>query len=1006
MQAHPGFGTPRFIGREAELDRLRAMLEAARARRGGVALLVGEPGIGKTRLAEELAVYAWLRDVQVQWGRCYEGEGAPAFWPWVQIIRAVVQGREPAALLAELGPGAADIAALVPAVRARLPDLPPPPAVEPDQARFRLFDSITAFLTSAAARQPLVLILDDLHWADAPSLLLLPFLARELRAARLLVVGTCREGAAGGQRALARILADLAREPVVARFPLRGLGEPEVARFIEAVAGRPPPAPLVAAVYQQTEGNPFFVTELVRLLGAEGRLAPVPGAAGPLAIPPTVRAAIGRRLDRLSAACRGVLAVAAVIGREFSLAVLAPAWAGEAGAAPDDRAPLLAALDEALAAHLVAEAPAGVGRYRFAHALIRETLYEELGSRDRARLHRRVGRALEALYGADVEPHLAELAAHFGHAALDGDAEPAIAYAARAGERAGRLLAYEEAARHYRMALAALELGPPADERRRAALLLALGEAQARAGDFEAARASFQRAGAIARRLLAGGPSPAAALLARAALGYGGPRGTLGVVDAALIGWLEEALAALGEADDALRARLLGRLAVEHYHASRRERRLALSHEAVATARRAGDPAALAAALTARHDALWEPEAIQERLAVATELVRLAERVEDKELALRGHEARLLDLLELGEVAATDRALVAHARLADELRQPAGRWRAAVFRAMRALLDGRFAEGERLAEAALALGQRAVGASAAQVHLVQLFWVRREAGRLAELEPAVVAMAERYRATGWLAALAWLYADLGRPDEARRALDEAAAGGLAGPPAVGYWLNYAALLADVCAALGDADRAARLYPLLAPYAGRLVLSITAAACRGAVDRYLGRLAGTLGRREAATRHFEAALALNAAVGARPWLAHTQHDYARLLLAGGRPGDRGRARALLAEAVATAEACGMTRLAEQAAPSGPLLPGRRGAAPAETPAPAGLTAREVEVLGLLAGGHSNKEIAAALAVSVATVERHLVNIYSKIDARGRVDAAAFALRHALAPPSDR
>ena len=344
----------------------------------------------------------------------------------------------------------------------------------------------------------------------------------------------------------------------------------------------------------------------------------------------------------------------------------------------------------------------------FAHALIRETLYEAVSGQDRARLHRRVARTLEGLYGADVEPHLAELAAHFGHAAVDGDAEPAIVYATRAGERAGRMLAYEEAARHYGMALAALELGPPADQRRRAAMLLSLGEAQARAGDLEAARESLERVGTIARRLLADGPRPeAAALLARAALGYGGPPGTLGVVDAALIRWLEEALASLGETDAALRARLLGRLAVEHYHASRRDRRMALSSEAVMTARRSGDQAALAAALTARHAALGEPEAIGERLAVATELVRLAELVEDKELALRGHEARLLDLLELGEIAAADQALAAHARLADEPRQPAGRWQAAVFRAMRALLDGRFGEGERLTEAALALNAAA-----------------------------------------------------------------------------------------------------------------------------------------------------------------------------------------------------------------------------------------------------------------------------------------------------------
>lgn len=279
------------------------MLEAACAGSSSIALLAGEPGVGKTRMAEELAVHAGLRDIRVLWGRCYEGDGAPPFWPWAQVIRAAVRGQEPDALLAELGSAAADIAALVPAVRERLPGLPVAPSVEPAQARFRLFDSITAFLTGPAARQPLVLILDDLHWADAPSLVLLSFVARKLRSARLLVVGTCCEGD-GGQHALAEILADLAREPVAAYFRLRGLGEPQLARFIEAIAGWHPSAPLVAAVYQRTEGNPLFVTELVRLLAAEGQPMSASGGALPLAIPPTVRAAIDGRLDRLSPGCR------------------------------------------------------------------------------------------------------------------------------------------------------------------------------------------------------------------------------------------------------------------------------------------------------------------------------------------------------------------------------------------------------------------------------------------------------------------------------------------------------------------------------------------------------------------------------------------------------------------------------------------------------------------------------------------------------------------------------
>ena len=261
-----------FVGREDEMAVLRAHLDDACAGTGSVALLIGEPGIGKTRTAEELAADARLRGARVLWGRCYEGEGAPAYWPWVQLIRAYVRGHDPRALLAEMGPGAADIAQVVPEVGERLPGLAPPPPLEPTQARFRLFDSVTTFLANAASGQPLVLVLDDLHWADTPSLLLLQFLARELRRSRLLVVATYRDVEVGRRHPLSQTLAELARERISRRVPLRGFAHEDVARFIELTTGLLPPAELVAAVVGETEGNPFFVTEVVRLLAADGRL--------------------------------------------------------------------------------------------------------------------------------------------------------------------------------------------------------------------------------------------------------------------------------------------------------------------------------------------------------------------------------------------------------------------------------------------------------------------------------------------------------------------------------------------------------------------------------------------------------------------------------------------------------------------------------------------------------------------------------------------------------------
>ena len=300
---------------------MKAALEDALSGRGRLVTLVGEPGIGKTRTALELATYAGLRQAQVLWGRCYEGEGAPPYWPWVQAIRSYVRDVDPEQLRSEMGAGAADIAEVVSDVREQLPGLDVPPQLEPEQARFRLFDSITAFLKSAGQRKPLVLVLDDLHWADHPSLLLLEFVARELASARVLIIGTYRDMELSRQHPLSATLGELTRERLFQRVLLRGLDQEDVGRFVELVSGVNPPSGMVEAVHRQTEGNPLFVTEVVRLLVQEGDL--VQDSSGreswSVRIPEGVREVIGRRLDRLSERCNETLTIASVIGREFTL---------------------------------------------------------------------------------------------------------------------------------------------------------------------------------------------------------------------------------------------------------------------------------------------------------------------------------------------------------------------------------------------------------------------------------------------------------------------------------------------------------------------------------------------------------------------------------------------------------------------------------------------------------------------------------------------------------------
>ena len=299
--------------------------------------------------------------------------------------------------MSEMGPGAADIAQVVSEVKERLPGLPAPPALEPDQARFRLFDSITTFLKNASKDRPLMVVLDDMHWADKPSLLLLQFLAKELRGSRLLVLGTYRDVELRRQHPLAQTLGDLNRENLSHRVLLRGLTEHDVRRFVEVTAGTSPPDALVAAVYKETEGNPFFVNEIVRLLVADGRLEHAESVSSwSVTIPQSVKEVVGRRLDHLSEECNRILTTGAVIGREFGLRLLE-----KVAEVKGDR--LLEALEEAMGARVIAELPRLIDQYWFSHALIRETLYEELSTTRRVRLHRQIGEALEEM---DAEGNL------------------------------------------------------------------------------------------------------------------------------------------------------------------------------------------------------------------------------------------------------------------------------------------------------------------------------------------------------------------------------------------------------------------------------------------------------------------------------------------------------------------------------------------------------------------------------------------------------------------------
>jgi tetratricopeptide (TPR) repeat protein len=782
-------------------------------------------------------------------------------------------------------------------LRELFPGLPEPESSDSEAARFRLFDSTALFLRNAAAEQPITLVLDDLHAADDASLLLLRYVASMLGDSRILIVGTFRDLDPTASDSLEATLAELGREPVTRRIRLAGLSELEVGRLAEITAQTAPRRQLVAELHADTDGNPLFVSEIVRLLAAEGRM----GAAEPSSfpIPETIREAIGQRLRRLSGECRRVLSLGSVFGREFGLVAL------ERVADYTGIDKLLSVLDEALAARVVEEVPGGVGRLRFGHALTRDTLYSEIPATHRARLHGRVAEVLEVLYQGSPDTHLAELAHHFWLAAPAVASEKTLEYARRAADQAMRMLAYEEAVRLYRMALDALELGESGADAMRCDLLLALGDAEAAAGEGVESKRTFLRAAQIARALNA--PEQ----FASAALGYSGrfAWGTPVVGDTALVPLLEEAVA-LGPADAGVRARLLARLACALRKQVEQERCEALSREAVEIARALGDPATLVYTLMGRRLATWSPDNVAELLEITGEIVRLADEAGEPERAVDARLLRIEGHLLRGDMPAVYADLEAAARLAAEARRPTAHWHLEVHLVELALLEGRFAEAQEHIGRAIELGEQAQVANATIAAQVQSFAARRAVGGLAEMSGDLERLAEESPAQPifrCLVAVADL--ELGEIERGHRTLDELGPDDFAAIPRDEDWLLAVALLIEVAAALGDVDRAAVLQRLLAPYADLVVVDPHVFST-GSAARSVAVAASACARFDEAESHFLAALEMNQRLGARPWLADTQSSYGQMLLARNAPGDSERARELIGAAVATYRELGM------------------------------------------------------------------------------------------------
>lgn len=875
--------------------RLRNAVDDAVTGRGRLTLIVGEAGIGKTALAAEVAGYAAGCGMRVLWATCWDGDGAPPYWPWVQVLRGHEAGHGHHSMF---GSDTTDIARIMPESAGQATVLG-----DGGRERFVLFDAVASLLVGAARARPLLVILDDLQWADVPSLLLLNFLAGQVMTAPLMVTGTFRDEEVSPDDQRGRLLAQARGNGEV--VALTGLAAVDVERLMGSVAGMRPHPGLAADMLRCTGGNPFFVREVTQLLVSRGGLAGSAASMG--GIPDGVRQAVTQRLARLPQACVSILTVAAVAGQETDRDMLARVAGGEINV-------LTERLDEAVRARVLAAPPGPAGPYRFAHDLFRETLYDALAPGVRAELHLHCARALQESQADGSAVHAAELAHHLLLAAVGLPSaadlgEEAVRYGIQAAEEATARLAYEDAIGHIQRQMDLLGPAGLLREPGRMELLLCRAEALRCAGNMAAAREDYRQAVDLARR------SPQPTQLCRAALGVHALGVESGSSRAACVELLEEALDRLGDEDSAWKARVLACLARELFLSRVQERTRAawLSAAAVEIARRVGDDATLAVCLLASYDTIWLPGTAQRRRAIATEMGVVARRAGDRAFEAEACLLRASAGLELGNPAAV-LDLDEFTRLGMAVGQPRYTYLVLTRRVTQAIMAGRFAEAEGLTAEAAVLAERIGEPDAWNVQTRQLWELRSSQGRRVETEARLhtVPLAQlRY----WYDALLGLVLlERGEQAVALRMIGAAVQTRPEQLPFSSYvLLAQWADMGEAAAAAGLREACQRYYDDLRPYSGTAVVTAAAVGFDGAVDHYLGVLAMALGRLDDAVRHLEHAAVMHERLSAWPWLARTRYELAMVLAARGLPADHDRVGALLDEVRQAADEFGMPGL---------------------------------------------------------------------------------------------
>ncbi len=940
-----GTTTGSFVGRDRELARVVDMLDEAGAGRGRLVLLIGEAGIGKTRLAEEVAAIARARGISVTWARSTDRDSSPPYGLW---------------RLAQLFDGPAHEALSS--------------GLESDQEqRFVLFNEVRKRLTHAAEPAGLLLVLDDVQWADEPSLALLRHVVQQLRGTRALIVATCRDSSRSDDPNGEKIRA-LASDTNAERLELRGL-DPGAVRKLLAAAGLDGSQEQADAMHAETDGNPFLLREVTRLLVEHPDASSAPVGA----VPGVVLDVTTRRIGQMTDGSQGVLRAAAVAGNSFSIGVVAQML----------EAPTLSLLESVEECQAAGFLVAGdrPGDYRFSHALVRSAVVARLSAPDQLRLHNAGADAIERLFEGQLRSHLAELAHHRVQGSLPGDRLRAVTACEAAGDVAAEDLAFEEAVRLYREALS---IGQgEISELDRGRLDLALAGALYRSGDLPAWHDAVVE---VARRAERMGDR---LLLARAALAMEATGDT--EWDSEILRICEQALVGRGLADD-LRARVLSRYAQALMYRGEYERALEVSQEALDVAESTGDPATLIEALRARQLACCAPEGATERAVLAARMLEASEEVRSASVEMWGRLWRLDTLFETGQLTRISRELADLAVCVERVRGPLAKWHHLEYSATLAQGTGRFADAISIGADAFALindmgHPLAFGTYAAILGMVGMhigFEASGSSGLMATI-PAHLAPGSggSSRVVSVFPALtfALISLDQGDRDGAVRAYDQA------GPirswnPSAALRLSCWAHGLPVAIALERTDDVAYLATRFEPFRGRHVANGAGAGVYfGPVELQLGRAASALGHLDAAVADLETAAGICDEIGAPGFSVQASVELADALLRRDGPGDRRRALTVLDNTKPNAERLGMAPFVERIDALGSRV--------SPVGSASGLSPREREVAALVGKGLTNRQIAEALYVSERTAQNHVQHILTKLGFDNRSQIAVWA-----------